>query len=66
MTYYETRNPFARSKFMFYQFSGFPPEQYTFPFSFKTLEGWPASYNYISVHHYTYFAEKLMQTLFKL
>lgn len=46
MTYYETRNQFTRSKVMIYQCSGFPPGQYSFPFSFKTFEGWPASFNY--------------------
>jgi hypothetical protein len=46
MTYYETRNQFTRSKVMIFQCSGFPPGQYSFPFSFKTFEGWPASFNY--------------------
>lgn len=33
---------------MIYQCSGFPPGQYSFPFRFKTFEGWPASFA-----HYT-------------
>ena len=48
MKYYETRNMFSRNKAMIYQCSGFQPGQYSFPFSFKTFEGWPASFN-----HYT-------------
>ena len=48
MTYYETRNMFTRQKTMIYNCSGFPPGQYSFPFCFKTFEGWPASFN-----HYT-------------
>jgi hypothetical protein len=39
---------FTRSKSMVYQCSGFPPGQYSFPFSFKTFEGWPASFNFYS------------------
>ena len=39
---------FTRNKAMVYQCSGFAPGQYSFPFSFKTFEGWPASFN-----HYT-------------
>jgi len=31
---------------MIYQCNNFPPGQYSFPFSFKTFEGWPASFNY--------------------
>ena len=31
---------------MVYQCSGFPPGQYSFPFNFKTFEGWPASFSY--------------------
>ena len=46
MTYYETRNQFTKTKVMIYQCSGFPPGQYSFPFSFKTFEGWPASFSY--------------------
>lgn len=48
MSYFETRNMFTRQKTMIYNCSGFPPGQYSFPFSFKTFEGWPASFN-----HYT-------------
>ena len=46
MKYYETRNMFARNKMMIYNCSGFPPGQYNFPFSFKTFEGWPASFSH--------------------
>jgi hypothetical protein len=44
MKYFETRNMFTRSKMMVYNCTGFPPGQYSFPFSFKTFEGWPASF----------------------
>jgi len=46
MQYFETRNMFTRQKMMIFNCSGFPPGQYSFPFSFKTFEGWPASFNY--------------------
>lgn len=46
MKYYETRNMFTRNKMMIYNCSGFPPGQYSFPFSFKTFEGWPASFSH--------------------
>lgn len=39
---------FTKNKMMIYQCSGFPPGQYSFPFSFKTFEGWPASFNHHS------------------
>lgn len=29
---------------MIYQCNGLPQGQYSFPFSFKTFEGWPASF----------------------
>lgn len=48
MRYFETRNMFTRNRMMIYNCSGFPPGQYTFPFNFKTFEGWPASFS-----HYT-------------
>lgn len=44
MRYYETRNMFTRQKMMIYNCSNFLPGQYSFPFSFKTFEGWPASF----------------------
>jgi hypothetical protein len=37
MQYFETRNMFTRQKTMIYNCSGFPPGQYSFPFSFKTF-----------------------------
>lgn len=37
---------FTRNKMMIYNCSGFPPGQYSFPFSFKTFEGWPSSFNH--------------------
>ena len=46
MKYYETRNMFTKAKVMIFNCSGFQPGQYSFPFSFKTFEGWPASFNY--------------------
>jgi hypothetical protein len=48
MTYFETRNMFTKSKAMVYQCNGFAPGQYSFPFSFKTFEGWPASFQHIT------------------
>lgn len=48
MQYYETRNTFAKQKNMIYQCNGFAPGQYSFPFSFKTFEGWPASFQHIT------------------
>ncbi len=35
---------FTKNKAMIYQCQGFQPGQYSFPFSFKTFEGWPASF----------------------
>jgi len=35
---------FTRQKVMIYNCNNFPPGQYSFPFSFKTFEGWPASF----------------------
>lgn len=46
MRYFETRNMFTRQKTMIYQCQGFAPGQYSFPFSFKTFEGWPASFSH--------------------
>lgn len=37
---------FAKNKSMIYQCNGFAPGQYSFPFSFKTFEGWPASFQH--------------------
>ena len=37
---------FTKNKVMIYQCNGFQPGQYSFPFSFKTFEGWPASFNH--------------------
>lgn len=48
MEYFETRNMFTRNKLQIYQCSGFAPGQYSFPFSFKTFEGWPASFSHYS------------------
>ena len=39
---------FTKCKMTVFNCSGFMPGQYSFPFSFKTFEGWPASFN-----HYT-------------
>lgn len=33
---------------MLYQCQGLAPGQYSFPFSFKTFEGWPASFDHIT------------------
>lgn len=33
---------------MIYQCTGFALGQYSFPFSFKTFEGWPASFKHIT------------------
>lgn len=33
---------------MIYQCNGLTPGQYSFPFSFKTFEGWPASFQHIT------------------
>ena len=46
MKYFETRNMFTKKKVMIHHCSGFPQGQFSFPFSFKTFEGWPASFNY--------------------
>lgn len=48
MSYYETRNMFTKNKVMVYQCNGFQPGQYSFPFCFKTFEGWPASFSHIT------------------
>jgi hypothetical protein len=39
---------FTKNKTMIYQCNGFNPGQYSFPFSFKTFEGWPASFQHIT------------------
>lgn len=39
---------FTKNKAMIYQCNGFQPGQYSFPFSFKTFEGWPASFSHIT------------------
>lgn len=39
---------FTKSQSMIFQCSGFAPGQYSFPFSFKTFEGWPASFRHIT------------------
>ena len=46
MSYFETRNMFTKNKVMIHQCSGFQPGQYSFPFSFKTFGGWPASFRH--------------------
>jgi hypothetical protein len=46
MEYFETRNMFTKNKTMVYQTSTLVPGQYSFPFCFKTFEGWPASFSY--------------------
>ena len=46
MRYYETRNMFTKNKMLMYQCQGLQPGQYSFPFSFKTFEGWPASFSH--------------------
>ena len=38
---------FTKNKLMIFQCNGFNPGQYSFPFSFKTFEGWPASFKHI-------------------
>lgn len=48
MTYFETRNTFSKNSCNIYQCQGLPPGQYSFPFTFKTFEGWPASFDYSS------------------
>ena len=48
MSYYETRNMFTKNKSIIYQCPGLQPGQYSFPFSFKTFEGWPASFSHIT------------------
>ena len=66
MKYFETRNMFTKQKMMIFNCSGFPPGQFSFPFSFKTFEGWPASFNYhtpqkkgIIIYHMTAAIEPL-------
>jgi len=39
---------FTKNKSMLYQCNGFIQGQYSFPFSFKTFEGWPASFSHIT------------------
>ena len=46
MQYFETRNVFTTIKTMVYSCNGLTPGQYAFPISFKTFEGWPASFDY--------------------
>lgn len=57
MHYFETRNVFTSIKTMVYSCNGLAPGQYSFPISFKTFEGWPASFEVItwatSVQHPT-------------
>lgn len=48
MSYYETRNMFTKNNAMIYQCQGLAPGQYSFPFCFKTFEGWPASFDHIT------------------
>lgn len=48
MEYFETRNMFTKNRSMIYQCQGLQPGQYSFPFSFKTFEGWPASFDHIT------------------
>ena len=38
---------FVRNKVLIYQCQGLAPGQYCFPFSFKTFEDWPASFDHI-------------------
>lgn len=47
MSYFETRNVFTTIKTMVYSCNGMAPGQYSFPISFKTFEGWPASFDVI-------------------
>ena len=46
MAYYETRNMFTKNRAPIYQCQGLAPGQYSFPFCFKTFEGWPASFEH--------------------
>lgn len=46
MKYSQSRNLFAREKMMVYECDGLMPGQYSFPISFKTFEGWPATFDY--------------------
>lgn len=48
MRYYETRNMFTKNRMPIYQCNGFASGQYSFPISFKTFEGWPASFSHIT------------------
>lgn len=48
MTYFETRNMFTQNKANIYNCQGLAPGQYSFPFVFKTFEGWPASFQHIT------------------
>lgn len=43
--YHENRNLFTSAKTMVYSCNGLMPGQYSFPISFKTFEGWPASFD---------------------
>lgn len=47
-SYYETRNMFTKNRALIYQCNGFASGQYSFPISFKTFEGWPASFSHIT------------------
>jgi hypothetical protein len=49
MQYYETRNVFTTIKTMVYSCNGLAPGQYFFPISFKTFEGWSASFDVLLV-----------------
>ena len=37
-----------KNKMIIYQCPGLQPGQYSFPFCFKTFEGWPASFDHIT------------------
>jgi hypothetical protein len=47
MRYHDTRNVFTSAKTMVYACNGLGPGQYSFPISFKTFEGWPASFDVV-------------------
>ena len=46
MSYHETRNMFTKNKSSVYNCQGLAAGQYSFPFCFKTFEGWPASFEH--------------------
>ena len=46
MSYHEKRNMFTKNKANIYNCQGLAPGQYSFPFCFKTFEGWPASFEH--------------------